>query len=99
MSSYRSLHTRLATQYLALPVLTHPSPVFAVRMLDDAIQQLQRTSDVTEDLLARVSHKYDVTLRARETLLLEKEKQLKGAVTGTAVVVGWGAAPWWLAGS
>ena len=47
-------------------------------MLDDAIQQLQRTSDVTEDLMARVSHKYDVTLQARETLLQEKEKQLTG---------------------
>ncbi|KAF0309370.1 Fas-binding factor 1 [Amphibalanus amphitrite] len=50
-------------------------------MLDDAIQQLQRTSDVTEDLLARVSHKYDVTLQARETLLMEKEKQLKDTET------------------
>ncbi|XP_043216572.1 fas-binding factor 1-like [Amphibalanus amphitrite] len=50
-------------------------------MLDDAIQQLQRTSDVTEDLLARVSHKYDVTLQARETLLIEKEKQLKDTET------------------
>ena len=52
-------------------------------MLDDAIQQLQRTSDVTEDLLARVSHKYDVTLQARETLLQEREKQLKGTAPGT----------------
>ncbi|XP_037077923.1 fas-binding factor 1-like [Pollicipes pollicipes] len=46
-------------------------------MLDDAIHQLQKTSDVTEDLLARISHKYDVTLQARETLLREKEQQLK----------------------
>ena len=55
-------------------------------MLDDAIRQLQRSSDVTEELMARVSHKYDVTLQARETLLREKEQQLRGArLRGTGV--------------